>query len=165
MTRLAPVSCPGLEGDRCHALSPGQSAPNYLNQGPDTRDQEVEKRTCVSTQVNSSFRLSLTLVELSRRNLFTVWPLNTSRQKLMASHLDILKTEDFLWLAWTCERNCESVSPPIASPYASSGFVNWRGFSGLASVIPGLCHQDFVNRASASDCWVARESGNELESK
>ena len=70
------------------------------------------------------FRLSLTLVELSRRNLFTVWPLNTSRQKLMASHLDILKTEDFLWLAWTCERNCESVSPPIASPYANSGFVN-----------------------------------------
>ena len=31
---------------------------------------------------------------------------------------------DFLRLAWTCEPTCESVWPPIASPYARSGFEN-----------------------------------------
>ena len=33
----------------------------------------------------------------------------------------------FLRLAWACEPTCESVWPPFASPYASSGFANlWR---------------------------------------
>ena len=31
-------------------------------------------------------------------------------------------------LAWTCQSTCESVWPPFASPYASSGFANLRWF-------------------------------------
>ena len=40
----------------------------------------------------------------------TVWPSKASRHKLMLY--------GFLSLAWTCEPTCESVWPPIASPYA-----------------------------------------------
>ena len=29
-----------------------------------------------------------------------------------------------LWLEWTCKLTCESVWPPFASPYTSSGFAN-----------------------------------------
>ena len=36
----------------------------------------------------------------------------------------IREIHDFLWLAWTWEPTCESVWPPIASPYASAGFAN-----------------------------------------
>ena len=74
----------------------------------------------------------------SRREFFTVWPLNTSRHKVITSHLYMRKIWDFLKLTWwTCEPTCESVWPPIASPYASSGLANllW-----LASPLPGLNH-------------------------
>ena len=39
----------------------------------------------------------------SRRTFFTVWPLNTSRHKLIASQLYMREIYGFLWFVWTCE--------------------------------------------------------------
>ena len=72
----------------------------------------------------------------SPRKLFTVWPPNVSRHKLIASQLYMREIYDFLRLVWTCKPTCESVWPPIASPYASSGFAKLA--STCESVWPGL---------------------------
>ena len=60
----------------------------------------------------------------SRRKFFTVWTLNASGHKLIASQQYMSGIYGFLRLAWTCEPTCESVWPPFASLYASSGFAN-----------------------------------------
>ena len=65
----------------------------------------------------------MTLFELKfvryarRRMFFTVWPPNASRQKLSASQY-MREIYDLLATSWTCESTCESVWPPVASPYA-----------------------------------------------
>ena len=110
----------------------------WYNQG---LSKSLATRTRKSTQVNAGFRLAFNLrfvwpptcvdncvdfgraSSASRRQFFTVCPPNPSRHKLISSQL---------WIAWslqlfaTCEPTCESVWPPIASPYASSGFINLR---------------------------------------
>ena len=89
-------------------------------------------RVQIWTQVDSSF--------------FTVWPPSASRHKLIPSNLLLWKRINQLY-AWnlrlfaTCEPTCESVWPPFASPYASSGFANLRWLASTCeSVWPGLKH-------------------------
>ena len=48
----------------------------------------------------------------------------TSRHKLIASQQYSIRVKFTLRLSWTCEPAYEPVWPPIASPYASSGFAN-----------------------------------------
>ena len=90
------------------------------------------------SQVNSSLQLwPPTCVELHRLETICVdlrwfwsssnsWPPNASQHKLIASQLYTREIYEFLRFARTWEPTCESVWPPIASPYASSGFANLR---------------------------------------
>ena len=67
----------------------------------------------------------------SRRKFFT----NTCRSQVSC----ICVNYAFCDLPWTYEQTCESVWPPIASPYASSGFANLRRLASTCeSVWPGL---------------------------
>ena len=80
---------------------------------------------------------------------------------------------DFLRLAWTCELTCESISPPFASPYASSGFANLHQLASTCeSAWPRLyswrinsLHHAVVfwlDSAQATTCKFARHLVNSL---
>ena len=108
--------------------------PNLRSNTKKTVSFYPKKNQNFSTCVSFGQPFDLTLVELKfahkSMQVLTVWPPNTSRHKLIASQLYIREVYDFLQLAWTCEPTCESVWPPIASPYASSGFANLHRLAG-----------------------------------
>ena len=105
--------------------APGQTADSQVNAS--FRVAFILRFVCPPTCVDLRW-LALTLVELNSRanprKFFIVWPPNASRHKLIVSHLYMSGIYNFLRLAWASEPTCESVWPPFASPYASSGFAN-----------------------------------------
>ena len=67
----------------------------------------------------------------SRRKFFTVWPPNASRTSWsqVNCQLYMSKIYNLLRLVWTCEPTCESIWPPIESPYLrrlASWFSRWH---------------------------------------
>ena len=81
--------------------------------------------------------LALTLVELKfvRKSLQVFHRLTAQRKSTQVDRKSTVYAWHLRLFAWTCEPTCESIWPPIASLYASSGFANLRVHLARALII------------------------------